>query len=72
MADVTKMVLVDLSEMLPAGDAQVIMRLSVEDRDTIDLARTILQVGQGDFVRTAAIKAAHKIISENGRNVGSS
>lgn len=70
MADVVHMVLVDLSERIGTGDAQVILRLKGEDRDTIDLAARVLQYGQGEFVRTAVVNAARKIISENARNVG--
>jgi uncharacterized protein (DUF1778 family) len=69
MADVevTKMVLIDLTDIIPAGDAQVILRLHGDDRETIELASKVLSMGQGEFVRTAVVYAARKVISENAR-----
>lgn len=61
------MVLVDVSEIVPYGDAQAIIRLQMEDRDTIDMAAKILNIGQGDFLRTVSVIAARKIITDNAK-----
>lgn len=61
------MVLIDMTETVPGGDAQLIVRLSQDDREIIDLGATVIQMKQADFMRTALVAVAKKLISENAR-----
>lgn len=65
--DPVTMVLVDLTEVPPSGDATMLLRMHGDDRDAIDTAAQIMGMKQGEFLRASAINAAKKVITENAR-----
>lgn len=65
--DPVTMVLVDLTEVPPTGDATMLLRMHGDGRDMIDTAASIMGMKQGEFLRAAAIGAAKKVITENAR-----
>lgn len=61
-------VLVDLTVPVPVGGhGHVLIRVGHEDRETIQIAAQALGIKQADFVRTAVVQAARKVIQENAR-----
>lgn len=66
MAEVS-FVLIDMSNVPRPGDAQMIIRIRQEDREAVDLAAQALGMKQAEFLRTAAINVAKKVIAENAR-----
>lgn len=65
--DPVTMVLVDLTEVPPTGNASMLIRLRGDDSELINLAAQAMGMRQAEFLRCAAVNTAKKVISENAR-----
>lgn len=65
--DPVQFVLVDLTNVPRTGDASMLMRLRGDDWEAINIAAQILGMRQAEFLRTACVNVAKKVISENAR-----
>lgn len=66
--DPVTMILIDFAgDVVPVGQGHILVRFSYDDRDAVKIASQVLGMTQAEFSRTALVKAAHKVISENAR-----
>jgi len=65
--DKVSMVLIDLTILPVGGSAHMMIRISQEDKNMVDLAAQTLGLTQADFLRVAVVNTANKVISENAR-----
>lgn len=57
-------IVIDLVSIPSPGAVQTILRTAVEDKKDINRASILLHMSQSDFVRTAVIGAARRVLAE--------
>lgn len=65
--DKVPMVLIDLTQEIPTGASQMIIRCAGDEVELVNLAASILGMRQADFLRRVAIGGAKKVIEESAR-----
>ncbi len=58
-------VLVELTVVPRIGPAHMILRLTRDDKEIVDLAAQALGMKQAEFLRIATVRAAEKVLHEN-------
>lgn len=60
-------VVIDTEEVPPRGSVQTVIRCTVMDRADVAKAALKLNMKPGVFMRTVAVQAARKVLSERGQ-----
>ena len=64
MTDKPVQVTINLMEIPPHGEKQVIMRIKMRDYEDMTKAHQMLGLTQAEFLRTLVIKASRKVLAE--------
>lgn len=65
--DKVPMVLIDLTQEVPTGQASMIIRCAGDEVEMVNTAAAILGLRQADFLRRLAVGGARKVIEESAR-----